>query len=392
MRFFNTKVIGGFLIITFLFSGLFIIKAQEEEEEAPQKKVNRKEQESNAKMSFDVQEKSFADIIENIRERTGQNIIIDENIKDVFVTIKLVNTRWKNILTIIAKKYNCLVKETEVGGGKTIIEVTKPPVVTMEFEGVKIRDVINEIATIANRNIVVSEDVTGTVSLRLKDVPWEEALESIIKTRGYVLYREKDGRILRVVPPSEIEMELDTRIVKLRFIRPKSTYIAKVDSPFFSGGSTAGSSNLTGRTEGKIRISGFSLLNALNGVMSSKGKMTYDDMTNTLIISDIKPKLNKMEEIIKEMDKEPQQVLIDVKFIRTTNSDVFNFGVNVGIDDNTGLRVSQSLGSLNTRLPFTLGRGGWEDEIAVASDANLAEGLPTQTQAADRCGDEFWNP
>lgn len=325
-------------------------------------------------ISLDVREQSFGEIIDYIRQQTGKNILADDEVKDIKVTVTFTQIPWKKVLEIIAKEHNCLVEDL----GNQIIKISKPPIVTMEFEGADIRDIINYIATVANRNIVISEQVKGTISLRLKNVPWQDALEAIIKTRGYVIVQEKEGRILRIVPPQEIETQLETRIFRLRFIRPKSIYVAQMASNYFTktdGSQLLGTARGGAGQTANVQVSHFSLLSALEAVLTpNKGKINYDDATNTLVITDIKPQLDKMAEIIQELDKEPKQVFLDIKFIRTTNSDVFDFGIDTG--DN-GIRISQSFGSMATRLPFTLGKGGWEDSIAAVTKTQLEnDGFP----------------
>ncbi|HRU51687.1 MAG TPA: secretin N-terminal domain-containing protein [Planctomycetota bacterium] len=305
-------------------------------------------------ISFDVHDKPFSEIIEAIIAQTGKNIIYDDAIKEVFVTAKISGLVWRQALDVIAKEYKCILEDV----GNNVLKVSKPPTVTMEFEGADIRAVINQIATISDRNIVISEQVKGLVSLRLKDVPWEEALESIIKTKNYVLVKESGGRILRVVPPQEIQTQLETKIFKLRYIRPKSVYTAYMKSNYFKE-----SKGMALGKDDTVQISNFSLLSALQTVCTpGRGRITYDDMTNTLVITDTKPQIDKMEEIIREIDREPKQVFLDVKFIRTTNSDLFDFGL--GPNDN-GLNISQSFGSISTRMPFSLGSSGWEDAVAA---------------------------
>ena len=328
-------------------------------------------------ISLDVRDKPFSEIIAGIVEQTGKNVYYDDEIKDIFITIRLVNIPWRQVLEIIAKKYNCLVEEVQ----ENVLKVSKPPTVTMEFEGADIRDIINQIATIANRNIVVAEAVKGAISLRLKNVPWQDALEAIIKTRGYVLVREKDDRILRVVPLQDIETQLETRVFKLRYIRPKSIYVAKMTSQYFKEEKDAQSKGAG------VEISRFSLLNALSVVVTpGKGKITYDEQTNTLVITDVKPKIDKMAEIVNELDKEPKQVFIDVKFVRTSNSDIFDFGIDVG---ENGIQISQGFGSMVTRFPFTLGKGGFEDYIAADTSANKQQGLPTDAQISGASTNPF---
>ena len=354
MRFRYASVIGA--IFTFIIGMLLTLPVNAQE------KV-RKPKLREELISIDVRDRSFAEIIESIREQTAKNIIYDDEVKEIYVTIKLSQVPWKKVLDVIAKEHNCLVEDL----GNQVIKVSKPPIVTMEFEKADIRDIINQIATIANRNIVISERVEGTVSLRLKNVPWQDALEAIIKTRGYVIVREKDGRILRVVPPQEIETQLETRIFKLRFIRPKSAYVATMKSDYFD----IAQEKLQQGGRSKIQVSRFSLLNALDAVLGPKGKITYDDATNTLVITDVKPKIDKMGEIIRELDQEPKQVFLDIKFVRTTNSDIFDFGLGPG--DN-GIRISQGFGSMVTRMPFTIGRAGWEDAIAAVPESQSDDG------------------
>lgn len=373
MCFRRPSMSGGTFSIAFIMILIVIATQYLQTQEQAAAKVREEND-----MALDVKERPFSEIIDGIREQTGKNIIYDEEIKSINVTIRLVNVPWRALLEVIARKYDCLVEDVGIPP-QEIIKVSKPPTVTMVFEGADIRDVISHIATLANRNIVVSEEVKGAISLRLTNVPWQDALEAIIKTRGYVLVHEKDDRILRVVLPSEIEAQLETRIFRLRFIRPRSVYVAKMSSPYFT--KEQSSLKQSGAATGPVEISQFSLINALSAVVTTgKGKVTYDDSSNTLIITDHKPRIDKMAEIINELDKEPKQVFIDVKFVRTSNSDIFDFGLDIG--DN-GVQVSQSFGSMVSRLPFTLGRGGIEDELAVASKSQLAEGLPTAAQIAD---------
>jgi type II secretory pathway component HofQ len=265
-----------------------------------QEKVANVNKVRNEFISLDVRDKPFSDIIEGIIEQTGKNIIYDEEIKNILVTIKLIQVPWRKVLDVIAKEYNCLVEDLE-----QVIKVSKPPTVTMEFDGADIRDVINQIATIANKNIVISEEIKGNVTLRLQNVPWKEALDAIIKNGGYVLVQEADGRILRVVPPEEIQAQLETEIFTLRFVRPKSPYVAKMTSIYFKEQQT----KLDAGSKDAIEFSKFSLLTALNTVATpNKGKVTYDEITNTLVIVDTKPKIDKMREIIRQLDIEPKQI------------------------------------------------------------------------------------
>jgi len=90
----------------------------------------------------------------------------------------------------------------------------------------------------------------------------------------------------------------------------------------------------------------------------------YDVYSNAFIVTDIKPKLDEVERLIRRMDVPPSQVFIDVKFVSTTRTDLTNFG----IDWTSGITGSVRMGSVASRFPFTRGRGGWEDNLAVVDD------------------------
>jgi len=348
--------VGGFLILLVVFSSAFA--------EKDKKTVQVREE----FISIDVHEKSFADIIEGIREQTGKNIIYDAELQDIKVTIELTQLPWRKVLEVIAKEYKCLVEDIGLG----VVKVSKPPTVTMEFDGADIRDVVNQIATIANKNIILSEQVKGTVTLRIQGVPWREALEAIIKNAGFALVEEASGRILRVVSPEEIQAQLETRIFKLRYVRPKSPFIAEMTSEFFTKGGNLAAANQRNRNQQQVNFSQFSLLNALNAVTTpNRGRITYDENTNTLVITDVKPKLTRMKEIIKEIDIEPKQIFIDIKFVRTVNTDIFDFGLGFG---ETGINIIHRFGEMASRLPFTLGEGGFEDYLAAVPEEG-ANGL-----------------
>lgn len=322
-------------------------------------------------ISIDVRDKPFSDIIEGIREQTNKNIIYDDEIKDVYVTIKLVQLPWLMVLKTIAKRHNCIVEELDL----QVIKISKPAVVRMEFSGADIRDVIDQIAGLANKNIIISEAVKGPVNLRLHDVAWRDALDAIVKNSGFVIVEENN--ILRVVRPEDIETQTETAIFKLRYIRPKSPFVAQMQSNFVITPNIQqiqqGQGPEIGQGSG-VQTSNFSLLNALQTVVTAnRGKITYDSGTNTLVITDTKPKLDKMAEIIKQLDKEPKQIFIDVKFVQTQNSDVFNFGLGFG---DTGIEITHTFPDLLSRLPFTNGDSGFEDVIAFATDAQRDEGIP----------------
>lgn len=286
-------------------------------------------------------------VLEYIRERSGAEIVYDEkNLAGVEVVVDLKKVYWYKALEILAKQYGLVLKDL----GNGVVEIYKPPTVTMEFQDAEIRAVITLIAKWADKNVVISDRVDGVVTLRLKNVPWREALEAVVKTRGYELIQETD-RIFRVVTRDEIRQQTETKIFPLRFIRPKDVFVPVIRSDLVSG--TIASPD---------PINGFTLLEALRTMLTPDvGRLHYFQETNTVFVTDVKPVLDQIQNIVNKLDLEPQQVYVDVKFVRTRNQDFLDFG----FDYPNGVTISQSFGALATRFPFTAGGDGFEDKIVA---------------------------
>lgn len=321
-------------------------------------------------VSLDVQDRDFREVVQFLRQQTGVNLVVDPNIEET-VTLSLSNVPWRQALEIAAERAGCVV----IVLAPNLLKIEKPPRVHFAFEDTDLTKVIDAIGKISGANIVVAPEVKGTVTIRLKDIPWRDALEAAVKTLGFVVVEEDRG-ILRVVDPASLQAQLETRSFQLRYLRPPSTYTPKIDSPYvlspFSGvGGGAGGAigGLAGSREPAAeRVKReFSLLQALEKTLSPQGRLDYIDRQNVLIVRDTKTVLDRIERVIQELDVEPHQVFVDVKFVSTTNTDLFNFGVNFG---DQGATVSVSGGQVPIELPFRLGDGGFEDSILAHPGPN----------------------
>lgn len=302
--------------------------------------------------SLKLQDRLLKDVVRNIARQVGVNIIIDDAIEDT-VTINLENVDWQRALTLVAERAGCVVIQ-EAGN---VFRVEKPPRVFFAFENADIQKVIDTIAKISGANIVVAPEVQGTISLRLKNIPWRDALQSAVKTLGYVVVEEDRG-ILRVVPQSNIRDDLVTRHFTLSYIRPKSTYVPQIDSQYVRN---------VARQQAQAQAQRFELLEALRRALTPNGSLEYFEGSNLIIARDTRPVMDELQRIIESVDVEPAQVFIDVKFVTTSNQDILEYGVNIG--DN-GWTAAASLGQIPTRLPFDLGAGGWDDNI-IANDNDI---------------------
>ena len=336
--------------------------AQQPQEASAQPGVESRtiEGDRQARLTLKLRDRFLRDVVNNIRRKAGVNIIIDEAIEDR-VSIDLENVEWRQALELVAERAKCVVVEE----GGNVLKVEKPPRVFFAFENADVVKVIDTIAKISGANIVVSPEVSGTITLRLQDIPWRDALEATVKTLGFVVVPEDRG-ILRVVPRSNLRQELVREAFQLRFVRPRSAYLPFLESPYvpftdqqaLQGGGAAGNED-------------FQLISALRRVVTPEiGRLEYFEDQNLILVNDTKPVVDEIRRIVESLDVEPGQIFVDVKFVTTTNTDVLDFGIDPGA---SGWVANIGLGAIPISLPFQLGRGGFEDDIIASNDTGLTD-------------------
>ena len=306
-----------------------------------------------ARVDIDIVERDLSEVVQYLREKSGANLVIlaggDEKVK----TLKLSDVYWRDALDYAAESAGCVVEEDKSG----VLTISSPIRVEFVFDDQDIREVISTIAKAADANVIIAPEVEGTIRLRLKNVPWRDALEQICEARGYTVV-EQARNILSVVDPAQLERQKVTRSYQLRYIRPKSSRAAVLKSEFVEGQSQPPSGPASEH---------FSILAALEGALSDTGDLTFIESQNVILVRDTTQVHETIQEILRRLDVEPGQIFVDLKFVSTANSDLLNLGVDYGDE---GARVSVSGGQIPIELPFSMGEGGWEDSI-IASDTGF---------------------
>ena len=306
-----------------------------------------------ARVSINVVEQELSQIVQHLRDASGANVVVVEGGDEMVRDLELSDVHWRDALDYAAEMAGCVVEEDKSG----VLKVSKPPRVTFDFPDADINDIIGTIAKVSGANIIVGPEVTGSLTVRLNDVPWRNALEEVVKTRGYTVVAEQRG-ILRVVDPLTLEKQLVTRSYQLRYIRPKGNYVPIIKSEFVEGKAKAP----TGKTSEH-----FTVLEALRKALSGNGELDYIESQNVLIVRDTTQVHEMIQEMMYRLDIEPSQVFIDVKFVSTSNTDLLNIGVDYG---DGGPQVSVSGSQIPITLPFRLGDGGFEDPI-IANEGEI---------------------
>ncbi len=282
-------------------------------------------------ISLDLKDKDLIEVLRVISHQVGVNIIPDPDIKEK-VTLELDRVEWRKALEIIARQTHCKI----VDEGERLMRFTQPPSISMEFQDADIKVVLDLLAKQAGANILVAADVKGKISLSLREVPWQEALDAVVKTAGYttVLADTTHSEIIRVVRPESLKDQLETRSYRLRYVRPKERYRARISDVEKVAESVTEFAGTTGALEAKAAGKGqsaevepFPLYAALQRVVSKEGMLEFDENTNTFIVKETKPRLDEIENIIQLVDIQPPLIYVQVQFISTANSDLLERGI-----------------------------------------------------------------
>jgi type IV pilus assembly protein PilQ len=305
-------------------------------------------------VTLDVKDRPLKDVVEFIRGKTAVNIVVAPDAEAQKVTINIRDLPWEKALELIAERAECVI----VQDGPNLVRVEKPPQVSFEFEDADVRKVISVIAAYSGANIVVGQEVQGTVTIRLNRVPWRSALDTVVKSLGFIVV-EDERQILRVTDPARLQEQLETRVFTFRFVRPPAPYLAHIKTDVQLDSVKA---------PGMDTEKEFNILKAFRASVAPEGTLEYIASSNSIVVTGTAPKLDRLEELMQKVDTEPSMVGVDIQFVLTRNRDFLDVGVDPGDE---GFNVAMSFGQMTHRLPFSLGDGGWEDSIS-------AEGNPTQ--------------
>lgn len=221
---------------------------------------------------------------------------------------------------------------------------------SLNFQDIAVRDVLQILADFTEFNMVATDAVGGNVTLRLNDVPWDQALELILKSKG--LGQRKAGNVVWIAPVAEItkleQQEEDAQKVAVRLEPLKTEYIqinyAKVED---IRKMLVGEGTVTGATAinpNAVEAEGGKLL-------SSRGVATIDPRTNTLIVKDTSKRLDEIRALIKLLDIPIRQVMIEARIVIANKNFAQDLGVKFGVAKGStmlGLGTSFAMGSAGT--------------------------------------------
>lgn len=181
--------------------------------------------------------------------------------------------------------------------------------VTLEFSDADIRKIFQLIAEVSNLNFLIADDVSGTISIKLVNVPWDQALDVILDTKGLGMQRE--GNIVQIKPKAKMQSQADEEIaakkareraMELRTEVLDVNYAAVAD-----------------------------IVTQFNTLKSERGIITSDARTNRVIVKDIATAIEDMKSLLKNLDSPEKQVMIEARIVEATTQFVRDLGVQWGL-------------------------------------------------------------
>ena len=254
---------------------------------------------------------------------------------------------------------------------------------SLNFQNIDVRSVLQVIADFTNFNIITSDSVQGNLTLRLKDVPWDQALDIILQARG--LDMRKNGNVIWIAPRDELaareklDLEAKAQVGDLEPLRTESFQInyhkAKSVAEF--------------------------LKSKDQSVLSKRGSVLPDERSNKIFVNDVASRLEDIRRLIAEVDVEVRQVLIEAQIVEATDTFASNLGVRLGFGGKTGGLLGTTTGGVpvyrNTFGTGSLSSIGYQaGQITTVPDFNSSLGvnLPASTinsKSAGAFSFALWN-
>lgn len=243
---------------------------------------------------------------------------------------------------------------------------------SLNFQDIEVRAVLQLLADFTGLNVVVSDTVQGNITLRLKNTPWDQALDIIMKTKGLAV--RKSGNVLLVAPSEEIaereklELEAQNQLQKLSPLRSELVQI----------------------NYAKARDLEEILKTDKSTLLSERGNVTVDERTNTLLVRDSVDRLAEIRKLIASLDIPIRQVLIEARIVIANDGFSRDLGTRLGIrsrqesGDNTALVGSNSTGlSSNINFPSSDFNVNLPAQPVSQTPAGLALGFLTDDTLLD---------
>jgi type IV pilus assembly protein PilQ len=284
---------------------------------------------SNPKASVDIEQQGKKIIV------TLKNTVLPENMRrrldvvDFATPVKFVDANMEGADTVIyiepEGQYDYLAYQADGMLSVNVKPITKAEKeklaqsdfpytgekLSLNFQNIEVRAVLQLVADFTGQNLVASDTVDGGITLRLQNVPWDQALDLVLKTKG--LAKRQMGNVLLVAPAEEIAAREKIELEAVRQVAELAPLLSEYAQLRYAKATDIAS-----------------LLNAEGGLMSARGTAVVDERTNTLLMKDTGDNLDKIRETIALLDVPVRQVLIEARIVIANTSVGEKLGIRWG--------------------------------------------------------------
>ncbi|MDI3289568.1 type IV pilus secretin PilQ [Polyangium sp. 15x6] len=237
--------------------------------------------------------------------------------------------------------------------------------IDLDLKDADIHNVLRLISDVGRVNIVTSDDVKGNVTIRMRNVPWDQALETVLQAKGLGMVRQ--GNMIRVAPQAELNKERELDLARRRSelaLAPLETRLIPVNYAVAK----------------ELQARGKDLL-------SPRGSLAVDERTNVLVARDVAGNLDQLEELVRALDTQTPQVLIEARIVEATSRYLRDVGIQWGGDGTfspatgnpTGLVFPSQIGLTGGASDQTTPTGGLSPFQNTVPNPNFAVNLPATT-------------
>jgi type IV pilus assembly protein PilQ len=236
--------------------------------------------------------------------------------------------------------------------------------ITLEFADAEVRKIFQLLSEVSNKNFVLGDDVTGAISLKLVNVPWDQALDIILDTKN--LDKREDGNIILIKGKGKFKSQADEELeIKKAFAKGIELKTATFTVNYSDVSTIAGQ---------------------FNGLKTDRGSISTDARTSTVIVKDIPQSLDDMRKLLFQLDVPERQVMIEARIVEATSTFSRNLGVSWGIHHRDGSASFLGINSIDTAFgglasaPPTSGAGTSPGGTMGISFGTLASTIQIDTR------------
>lgn len=347
----------------------------------------------------DVQQQGTKVIVRTLGSKIPAHLTRRLNVND-FATpvssVDAVNQNGSGMITIqSAESYEYMAFQTD---NKLTISLKRPEVkgplrpksvaytgkkISLDFQDIEVRRVLQLLADFTDINMVAADSVQGNITLRLKEVPWDQALDIVLKTKN--LDKRRNGNVIWIAPVAELikaeeeeakalKQSVALAPIQTEYMQLSYAKAADIEKLITQNKSASGSGSSNGTSNNDDRES----------LLSSRGSISIDARTNTIIVNDTQPFIDKIRNMVDLLDVQVKQVMVEARIVRATTDFTKEMGVkwgilSQGITNNNHLLVGGSDTTLwDLRDPQESDLGGFTYDIQRPDNLNVDLGVTSQ--------------